>query len=512
MTTVWILGDQLTPTISSLADLRPAECVVLLIESVERARLVRYHKHKLVLVWSAMRHFAEEMRGLGYTVDYHASRPDFASALREHAARFRPDRLRLMEASEWGVTERLQNLAERETGARVEITPSSQFICAHDAFLRLVGRRRHIVMEEFYRHLRRKTGLLMDGDTPAGGQFNYDVSNRERPPKGHVFPAVPTFAPDAITQEVMRFVGETFPSNFGDLDNFWWPVTRREAEQVRADFFANRLDLFGPYEDALVSGERALYHSALSALMNVGLLDPLESCRAAEEHFRDGRARLNSVEGYVRQILGWREFIHQFYLWKMPGLKEANHFGHDLPLPAFYTDPHATDMFCLRESVASLERWGTTHHIQRLMVLGNFALIAGIEPRAIHDWFWLAYADAYDWVVTPNVLGISQYADGGTMNGGIATKPYAAGANYINTMSDYCKRCVYNPKKAVGDDACPFNALFWDFLARNEHEFRQNPRMEKVLLSLGRRTPDEQNAIHVRASDIKRRLRCGERV
>ncbi len=510
MVSVWVLGDQLTPKMSALANLEPSSCVVVMIESVERARHLKYHKQKLVLLWSAMRHFRDELRRLGYTVDYFESQPDYQTALQQHIQRYRPGRLRMMEASEYGVTPRLVQAVE-SLGVPVEITPNTMFITTQADFQAVRGGRQMIVMEDFYRAMRQKTGLLMDDAKPAGGQWNYDSLNREAVPPGHVFPDIPMFLPDAITREVIAFVDQTFPDNFGELEHFWWPVTRDDAEHIRQDFLDNRLDMFGPYEDALVAGERALYHSLMSALMNIGLLDPLESCQLAEVRYREGHARINSVEGYIRQLLGWREFIRQYYLWKMPDLRDSNHFGYDLPLPQFYLDGD-TDMFCVHESVTTLRRYGITHHIQRLMVLGNFALLAGIRPQEVKDWFWLAYADAYEWVVTPNVIGISQYADGGQQNGGIATKPYVSGANYINKMSNYCEQCRYNPRKTVGESACPFNALYWDFLARNAEEFGRNRRMQQMTLGLARRSNEEMDDIRSRAAAMKQAIRDRKRV
>ncbi|MBC8104135.1 MAG: cryptochrome/photolyase family protein [Cytophagales bacterium] len=508
LVSVWILGDQLSPRMSALGGLNPKECIVVMVESVARGRQLRYHKQKLTLVWSAMRHFADELRELGYEVDYYRTQPDYETALCAHLERFRPARLRMMQASEWGVTERLCAAVEA-LGVPAEVTPQNLFASTHEAFRSLVGTRSSVVMEEFYQAQRRRLDLLMEGGKPVGGRFNFDTENREKPPKGHLFPSAPEFPPDAITLEVIEAVERCLPDGFGSLDTFCWPVTRADAERARDDFLENRLDLFGPYEDAFVTGERVLYHSLQSALMNLGLLDPLESCRLAEARYRDGRARLNSVEGFIRQLIGWREFVFQWYWWKMPGLADANHFSHDIPLPRFYTDGE-TDMRCVRESVLTLQRYGTTHHIQRLMVLGNFSLIAGVRPQELRDWFWLAYADAYDWVVTPNVVAMSQHADGGQANGGLGTKPYVSSANYINTMSDYCKTCAYNPKKAVGEDACPFNALYWDFLARNEPELSGNPRMNKILFNLYRKEPGDLAEIRARAADLQARLRAGQ--
>ncbi|MCE7869378.1 cryptochrome/photolyase family protein [bacterium CPR1] len=483
MQTAWILGDQLSLRNSALAALDKAHDQVLLIESLERARQLPYHKQKMVLLWSGMRHFADELRSQGYRVDYHAACADYAGAVAHHRERFRPRRILMMEPADYGVAE--------ELGAD-EITPDSLFVCPP-------GQKPCARLEHFYRAMRRATGILMDGDEPHSGRWNYDADNREVPEKGHRFPPLPSYPPDAITREVMSLVERELPGHFGHLEEFSWPVTRSQAEHFLEDFLEHRLDLFGPYEDAMVTGERALYHSLLSPLLNLGLLDPLEVCQRAEQRYRSGQARLSSVEGFIRQILGWREFVRQVYRRRMPGYLEGNHLQADLPLPAFYWDGE-TDMACLREAVTSLMRHGINHHIQRLMVTGNFALIAGVEPRQVNDWYLLAYADAYEWVVSPNVLGLSLFADGGV----IASKPYAASANYLNKMSDHCAGCHYNPRSD-----CPFNALYWDFLARHQGEFRSNPRMALMVKQLERK--GDLEALRARAAELRSQLRAGGR-
>jgi deoxyribodipyrimidine photolyase-related protein len=362
-------------------------------------------------------------------------------------------------------------------------------------------------METFYRRMRRQTGLLMDGKNPQGGAWNYDRLNRDRPAAGHRFPSIPRFEPDDITRSVMDLVADAFPVHFGALDEFWLPVTRNAAETFLEDFLENRLDLFGPYEDAIVVGQPALYHSLIAPLLNIGLLEPLDVCRRAEARYREGHARLNSVEGFIRQVIGWREFVYQVYHLHMPGYGHTNYFEADLPLPDFYWSGD-TDMYCVADAVENLRRYGINHHIQRLMITGNLALIAGIDPQAVNRWYWLAYADAYEWVVTPNVLGLALFADGGL----IATKPYAASANYINKMSDCCRQCRYNPRRALGETACPFNALYWDFLARNREKLQGNPRMNLVMALLKKRDPEELNSIRARAAGIREKLHSGERI
>lgn len=506
-TTVWILGDQLTLEHAALRGLERRATRVLLIESQARARRLPYHKQKLVLVWSAMRHFADELRAAGWTVDFHAESPTYAAALAAHMQRHRPSALRLMDPAEAGAAERLAATARAAGVARVEVVPNDMFLSDAASFARWAASRKTLLLESFYRDMRRRTGLLMDGRAPAGGRWNFDADNREVPPPGHVFPPIPRFPPDAETRRVMRLVARAFPAHFGTLDGFAWPVTRADAERFRDDFLEHRLDLFGPYEDAMVHGERALYHSLLSPLLNLGLLAPLDLCRRAETRWREGRARLASVEGFVRQIIGWREFVLRVYRHDMPDYARRNALGADLPLPRFYWDAD-TDMACVREAVETLLEHGVNHHIQRLMITGNFALIAGVDPQAVNAWYWLAYADAYEWVVTPNVLGLSLWADGGR----IATKPYAASANYVNRMSDHCRTCAYDHRAATGERACPFNALYWDFLARNGTLLARNPRMAIPLAALARRPAADVRALRARAAALRARLRAGERI
>ncbi len=504
--TVWILGDQLTPDISSLADLDPAACDILMIESLSRARALPYHKQKLTFIWSAMRHFAEELRELGYTVDYYEAQPTLKAALDEHLDKHQPAQFRLMETAEYGRAARLADLLEAQ-GLEVEITPNNMFLSDREDFAEQAEGKKQLLLENFYRRMRRQTGLLMADDDPAGGEWNYDKENRQTPPADHTFPSMPRYEPDEITQAVMDLVEREFPDNFGELDSFWLPVTRAQANDFFEDFLDRRLDLFGPYEDAIVMGQPSLYHSQISPLLNVGLLEPLDLCRRVEARYQAGQARLNSVEGFIRQIIGWREFLYQVYHLQMPGYLQTNHFGADLPLPDFYWSAE-TDMACVADAVTTLQKYGLNHHIQRLMVTGNFALIAGIDPQAVNEWYWLAYSDAYEWVVSPNVLGMALYADGGIF----ATKPYAASANYINKMSNCCKSCAYNHRQKTGDNACPFNALYWDFLARNYDKLKQNPRMNMMLAMLDKKDAADLADLRERAADIRAGLRRGNKI
>ncbi len=500
--TAWILGDQLSLTGAALAAIDKDRDVVLMIESLGRARRRPYHWQKLVFVWSAMRHFAEELEGQGYTVDYHRWQPGAAPALQAHLDRHHPSRLYLMDTAEHGRAAALSALAKR-LGAAIEVTPNNLFLSDRAAFQEWALGKKTLIMETFYRRMRRQTGLLMDGNDPEGGAWNFDKENRERPPAGHDFPTIPRYEPDAITRGVIDYVNAEFAGHFGEPGDFAWPVTRADAAAFAADFLARRLDLFGPYEDAIVVGERALYHSLLSPLINVGLLDPLALCRQAEQRYYAGQARLNSVEGFIRQLIGWREFVYQVYHLAMPGYPARNFLDADIALPDFYWTAD-TRMRCVADAVSNLRRTGVNHHIQRLMITGNFALLAGISPQAVNDWYWFAYLDAYEWVVTPNVIGMALYADGGLL----ATKPYAASANYINKMGDACGDCYFNHRQTTGERACPFNSLYWDFIDRHAERLAENPRMNLILAQ--HRRKKDLPAIRARAAEIRRRLRDGD--
>jgi deoxyribodipyrimidine photolyase-related protein len=451
-----------------------------------------------------MRHFAEELRALGYEVDYYQIHPSFRNALQKHTRKHQPKSLCLMDSAEFNVSQ--QRAAEaQDMGLPVVSVPSTMFLSDKETFQRESEGKRSRIMEAFYRKMRERTGILMDAGKPTGGKWNYDAENRRPPADDLQPPSIPKYTPDAITRKVMAQVQKKYPDHFGRIDSFAWPVTRCDAEVFLENFLEHRLPLFGPYQDAMVLGQRALFHSLVSPLLNLGLLDPLEVCRKTEERYTDGRAPLNSVEGFIRQILGWREYVYQVYHWRMPGYLHVNHLKAELPLPDFYWSAN-TAMRCVREAVEALLDDGINHHIQRLMITGNFALIAGLDPQQVNEWYWTAYVDAHEWVVTPNVLGMTLYADGGILG----SKPYAASANYINRMSDYCRHCKYNPRRTTGDDACPFNALYWDFLARNESVLRANPRMALSYRNLDRRKKNDLDAIRAHARALRLRLSKSE--
>jgi deoxyribodipyrimidine photolyase-related protein len=320
--------------------------------------------------------------------------------------------------------------------------------------------------------LRHKTGWMMDGEQPLGSQWNYDRENRKAIPRSVTIPAWRRFQPDPITQSVMKLVRVRFLDDFGELDSFGWAVTRQDALIALDDFIQNNLPSFGDYQDAMQQGEDSLFHATLSPYINIGLLSPREVCEAALQAYQQGSAGIASVEGFIRQILGWREFMRGVYWLKMPGYRSSNYFQAIRPLPDFYWNGN-TDMNCLHESIDATRRNAYAHHIQRLMLTGNFALLSGIDPVEVENWYLSVYADAYEWVEMPNTLGMGLYADGGV----VASKPYAASGAYINRMSNYCQKCVYDPKNKLGEKACPFNYLYWNFLMENEDKLKSNPRM-----------------------------------
>ena len=483
MLLVPVLGDQLTPGISSLKNFDPRDVVVLMAEVQDEASYVRHHKRKLAFILSAMRHHAAALREQGWRVEYAtlddpANTGSLTGELSRAARRLRPTRVVATEPGEHRVRALMDGWAA-ELGLPVDILPDDRFLVTPADFSRWADRQPSLVMEPFYRAMRRATGLLMDGDEPVGGRWNYDRENRKPAHVDLFMPRPLSFEPDPITREVMDMVERRFPDHPGRLDGFDFAVTPEDAEAQAVHFMANALPGFGDYEDAMLYGERHLWHSVLSPYLNVGLLDPLDLCRRAQAELQAGRAPLNAVEGYVRQIIGWREYVRGIYWREGPEYAHRNHLRAERPLPPFYWTAD-TDMRCMAEAVGQTLDTAHAHHIQRLMVLGNYALLIGADPYAVHEWYLEIYVDAFEWVELPNTLGMSQYADGGLLG----TKPYAGSGRYIDRMSDYCGRCRYDVGKRDGPDACPFNALYWDFLARNDERLRDNKRMAGPYRSL----------------------------
>jgi deoxyribodipyrimidine photolyase-related protein len=494
---ILILGDQLSPGMSSLADADRQNDIVLMAEVLAEARYVDHHKQKLTLIFAAMRHFAEELRTAGWQVHYFrldAGLPDLEAALDAAIAQHAPQKIVVTEPGEWRLWKAMQGWEQR-FGLPVTIREDLRFLCSRDAFVAWAAGRKTPVMEHFYRRMRRQTGLLMEGDQPAGGRWNFDAENRA-PAQGSLFlPAPPQGARDPITADVLAMVARDFPGSFGHLEPFYWQVTRAGAEAVRDHFLRAALPEFGRNQDAMLAERPWMYHSLLSPYLNLGLLDPLDLCRRAEAEWRAGRAPLAAVEGFIRQIIGWREYVRGVYWLKMPVYGAQNALDARRPLPDLYWSGR-TDMRCLSQVIGQTLATGYAHHIQRLMITGTYALLIGANPAAVHHWYLGVYVDAYEWVELPNTLGMSQYADGGFL----ATKPYAASANYIDRMSDYCQGCAFDPKARTGPRACPWNALYWDFIARHAEKWARNPRMSLPLRNWRAKPEPEQLALRAAAA------------
>jgi deoxyribodipyrimidine photolyase-related protein len=476
---VLVLGDQLSHTLSSISAAEKSSDRILLCEVQEEATYVKHHKKKIALLFSAMRHFAQELETDGWHVDYVKLDDDdnsgsFKGEIKRAISRHDIKNILVTEPAEWRVMEDIKTWSD-EFDIPVEILPDNRFIATQQEFEDWAEGRKQLRMEYFYRDMRRKTDLLMDGGEPEGGKWNYDSENR-KPARDDLFmPDQCRFEPDEITREVINLVNSRFGDHFGDLEPFWFAVTHEEATKVLDHFLDVALPSFGDYQDAMLTGQKFLYHSLLSPYINCGLLDPLEVCKRVEAEYKKGRVPLNATEGFIRQIIGWREYVRGIYWLKMPEYVKRNFLEADRKLPDFYWTGK-TDMTCLREAITQTREEAYAHHIQRLMVTGNFAMLAGVDPHEVHEWYLAVYADAYEWVELPNTLGMSQFGDGGILG----SKPYAASGNYINKMSDYCKNCHYNVKLKTGDEACPFNALYWDFLIRNEAKLKGNPRLGQV--------------------------------
>jgi deoxyribodipyrimidine photolyase-related protein len=494
---VLVLYDQLRPAHPLLVG-PPGETGLLYVETSAKPARRPYHKQKLVLLLSAMRHDALARGRAGHPVLYRFSEAWYDVALAEARERFSLDGVEALLPAEAEVREPLAALPW------LGLRPNTLFP-TDEAFYRSVfprpGRR---LLETFYRAARRRTGLLMDGDAPAGGVWNLDAENR-RTWKGEPgVPPRPSFPPDAITREVMDLVEERYPGSFGSLVGFDWAVTAADAERSADHFFARLLPHFGPFEDAMADGQPALFHSLLSPSLNLGHLDPLALCRRAEAAWRGGTAPLASVEGFVRQVLGWREFVRHVYEEHRGLYAGANALGADLPLPSWYWgEPSA--LRCLDLTVRTVLDTGHSHHITRLMVLSNLATLLGVDPQALNRWFWVAYVDAYEWVVSPNVLGMGTFADGGIF----ATKPYVASGKYIQKMGpSLCRGCAFDPKRTDGETACPFNHLYWDFLERHAARFARNPRMAVPMAALRKLSPAVRDDHRRQARRWRERVRA----
>jgi len=502
---VLVLGDQLTTEHGPLAAADPAATVVLTIESVELVRATRAHVQKAALFFGALRRFSSDLASRGFRVDHRRTADSFAAAIADHLRRWPGATLELVRPADRGVAEAL-TLAARRAGGDVRLLPNPLRLVPDDVFDAYAEGRKRWRMEDFYRRARTREGWLMDPDDPArplGGVWNLDRENRRVPPKGARFPPPPVFEPDDLMRGVLDDVERLFPDHPGRLRPFGWPTSRAEALAALADFVDHRLPAFGPYEDAMVGGERVLHHSQLSVPLNLGLLHPREVVEAVVHAFHegDGRVPLASAEGFVRQVLGWREFVYHVDRRRGPALEAANALDHHAPVPdAFWTGE--TRMACVADAWRGLHERGWNHHIERLMLFGNLALTLGTDPRELTAWFTAHYVDALDWVMVPNVMGMSQYAD----DGGFTSKPYVSGGAYVDRMSDHCRRCPFEPGRRTGPDACPFTVGYWDFIDRHQKRFERHPRMAVAVRAWRGRSAAEQAAVRARAAELRAAL------
>ncbi len=506
-----VLGDQLSFGLASLRDIDPETDIVLIIEAIDECTYVRHHVKKIAFVLSAMRHFAEALQARGIRVDYRVltgreNTGSFRGELVRAVARHRARQVVVTEPGEWRVRRDMEGWPAA-TGVPVIIREDDRFLASHAVFTGWAKGRKSLRMEPFYREMRRRTGLLMDdAGAPLGGRWNLDAENRRTLPAGASPPEPAHFAPDSITQGVIALVGHRFGDHFGLLEPFWFAVTADDAERAFDHFARTALPLFGDYQDAMKQGEASLYHAVISPYLNVGLLDPLAVCRRVEAEYRKGCVPLNAAEGFIRQIIGWREYMRGIYWLKMPDYAETNALVASHPLPDFYWTGE-TGMNCLRQCITQTRNEAYAHHIQRLMVTGNFALLAGIDPKAVCAWYLAVYADAYEWVELPNTHGMALFADGGI----VASTPYAASGKYIDRMSDYCRHCRYRVKETTGPNACPFNALYWNFLAEHRETLARNPRLAMIYRTLNRMSPERLAAIRARARAILATLGAAKR-
>jgi deoxyribodipyrimidine photolyase-related protein len=492
-TTVWILGDQLDPSLPVLREATPATHRLLVIESESKVASRAWHRQRAHLIITAMRRFVTTMRDQGFDVD-HRRAPTLAAGHADHVAQFAPVEVVATQAHSWAGQRLLDRLG-------VTSVTSDHFLCSRDAFAAWAGDRRSLRMEDFYRWQRRRLGYLMDGDEPAEGRWNFDAENREPPPSdGRTWPAPLRDPLDDLDREVLAGLPASCWGE--DPDGTW--ATSREGALRRLDYAVREiLPRFGPHEDAMLSGNWHLAHTLLSPYLNLGLLRPDEVCDAVDAAYREGRVPIASAEGFIRQVIGWREYVWGTYWLWMPDYAEANALGAHRPLPPVFTGA-PTAMRCVDSAVGDVRRYGWTHHIQRLMVLGNLCLIAGVDPAAVTRWMWEGFVDGAEWVMLPNVVGMALHADGGRM----ASKPYAAGGAYIDRMSDYCKGCRYDRRKRTGPDACPFTTLYWDFMARHRERFLANARVARQVRASERLS--DLDEVRVTAADMLDRLDAGE--
>ncbi|EPX82558.1 cryptochrome/photolyase family protein [Salipiger mucosus] len=504
---VLVLGDQLSEDLAALREADRDNDVVVMAEVAAETDYVPHHPKKIALIFAAMRKFAARLREAGWDLRY-TQLDDTENAgsipgeLLRRAEETGAREVIATEPGEWRLIEALG-----EMPLEVRMLEDDRFLASHRDFESWAEGRKALRMEYFYRDMRRRTGLLMEGDDPAGGQWNYDSENRKPPPEGIDFGGPMQFTPDETVEEVLDLVEAKFPNNFGDLRPFHYATDPAQARRALAHFIKNALPKFGDYQDAMLRENAHLYHAVLSPYLNIGLLSPMEVCRATEEAWRDGTAPLNAVEGFIRQIIGWREYIRGIYFLQGPEYARRNALNHQRSLPGLFWGGE-TRMNCLSHAVDQTREHAYAHHIQRLMVTGNFSLISGLNPQQVHEWYMASYVDAFEWVMTANTIGMTQFADGGI----VASKPYVSSGNYIDRMSDYCRDCHYSVKAKTGENACPFNLLYWHFLDRHRDRFEENPRMAQMYRTWDRMNEDKRETVLREAGEFLDRMSAGETV
>ncbi len=504
-TLIVVLGDQLSPALSSLQNVQSTD-VILLAEVGSEASYVQHHKHKIILLFSAMRHFAAILQQQGHTLCYirYGSQPDvntMTDAVKHTLAQY--PQLQAVSITACGEYRLQQEILQWHTqlALPVRILSDDRFICDLPRFARWASGKKQLRMEYFYRDMRRYTGLLMQGDMPQGGKWNYDADNRSTWPANQQPTAPLSFVPDQLTVDVIALVKQHFSANMGNADNFHYAVTGKDARQAFLHFVQHQLPQFGDYQDAMQLDQPFLQHSICSVYLNCGLLDVRWMCNKVQQAYQQGSVPLNAAEGFIRQLIGWREYVRGLYWLLMPEYKTRNGLQANRTLPGYYWHGN-TQMRCMQQAIQSTIDHAYSHHIQRLMITGNFALLSGLSVEQVTDWYLAVYADAYEWVELPNTLGMALFADGGVL----ASKPYAASGAYINRMSNYCKNCAYNVKHTTEADACPFNALYWDFLNRNQQQLDANPRLALPFANWHKRSDIDKAAILAKAADTLSRL------
>ncbi|QFS82075.1 Deoxyribodipyrimidine photo-lyase-related protein [Roseivivax sp. THAF40] len=498
---ILVLGDQLSETLSALEEADKSRDVVVMAEVADEASYVQHHPKKIALIFAAMRKFAARLREDGWDVRYTAldDTENTGSIPGELMRRADECGAKEVVATQPGEFRLIQLLDEMSLPVRQ--LRDTRFLTDLDWFEDWAEGRKSLRMEYFYREMRKKTGYLMEDGEPAGGKWNFDHDNRKPAPDEVDFGGPMEFTPDETVEEVLALVEARFGNSFGDLRPFWFATDQGQARRALTHFVKHALPRFGDFQDAMMGGEKFLYHAVISGYMNIGLLDPREVCEAVEEAWRAGDAPINAVEGFIRQVIGWREYMRAIYFREGPDYPSRNWLNHQRKLPPLYWGAE-TKMRCLSKAVEETREEAYAHHIQRLMVTGNFALLAGIDPAEVEEWYMRVYFDAFEWVTAPNTVGMSQFADGGV----IASKPYVSSGNYIDKMSDYCGDCAYSVKKKTGEGACPFNLLYWHFMDRHRDKFAKNPRMAQMYATWDRMKDDRKETVLREAEDFLDRM------